>query len=108
MGARKGLPEIMASGVCGIRFDPTVNRYLAAGDVEVCGGPSRGELSATKTKGLIDFTWSVAKSIAVSRRQRIAALNIIRITITGPPTDHVCRWWRARFTLACSAGVEDV
>jgi hypothetical protein len=108
MGARKGFPEIMATGICGIRLDPAINRYLAARNVQVCRGPCCGELSAAKTKGLVDLAWGVAKPIAVPRFQCVATLDIIRSTITGPPANHVCRWRRARLTLACAAGVEDV
>src|SRR5437870_2797553 len=98
----------MATGIRGIRFDPAINRYLAARDVQVCGGPSGDELGAAKSKGLVDLAWGVAKPIAVPRRQCVSTLNIIRRTITGPPADHVCRWRRTRLTLAGTAGVEDV
>src|SRR5204863_4457497 len=107
-GARQGLSKIMATGICRIRFDPAINRYLVADDVEVCGDPSCGELGAVKTKSLVDLTWGVAKPIAVPRLQCVATLNIIRRTITKPPAYHVCRWRRARLTLSGAAGVEDV
>ena len=108
MGAGDGFPEIMAAGICSIRFDPAINRYLAARDVQVCRGPCGGELSAIETKGLADFPCGVAKPIAVPGRKRVATLNIIRSTISGPPAYHVCRWRRARLALARAAGVEDV
>jgi hypothetical protein len=57
---------------------------------------------------LADFACGVAKSMPVSWRKRVATLNIIWSTITGPPAYHIRWWWCARLTFACAACVEDV
>src|SRR5881394_433071 len=98
----------MTTGICGIRFDPAIDRYLVARDVQVCGGPSGDELGAVKPKSLVDLAGSVAKPITVPGRKYVSTLNIIGRPISGPPANQVCRWRRARLTLSGAAGVEDV
>jgi|ERR1044071_3139208 hypothetical protein len=98
----------MTTGICGVGFDPAIDRYLAARDIQVCRGPSGNELGAVKTKSLVDLAWSVVKSVAVPGRECVSTLNIVGRPISGPPAYHVCRWRRARLTLSCATGVEDV
>jgi hypothetical protein len=84
--------------------DPTINCHCGPGDREIRWSAGGCELTAIESKSVAYFAGTEAKSIPISSRKIIAILNIVTITVAGPPANHVFRRRCAR-ALTFAAGI---
>ena len=98
--------KIVFRGLILNTLEPEVRREAGRINVEVVVGRDRHLARAIESESLIHLRGGEAHS--ASQCAIVAVLNVIRISIARPPTDHVC--WRrgAGPALAGAAGVVDV